>query len=313
MITQGKIERFFQTRTGLNISQIEKESGMPARTLHRAFQEKKTIPNKYLPALESVLRQYGYSDALFEKATIVSVVNHKGGVGKTTTTINVGKALSLMGNRVLLIDMDSQGNLSQCYGIHQPSEQIINALLDDEPLPIVEISNNLHLSPSDITMADRESEFSSAVGAERRLALKIQEIEKNYDYILIDCPPSLGICTISSLVASNQCLIPIQPEASAFHGVDNLFKRIKQVQTYSNPNLRIKGIVFTMVLNQNIHKALMEQIREKYSNFNVCKSLIDNSKYLRESQVMQQDIFTYNPKSLPSEQYNNLAKELINS
>jgi chromosome partitioning protein len=311
MITQELIRKFFRTKPALNISQIEKETGMPSRTLHRALAEEKPIPNKYLQILEEVLRNYGYVETLFDKATVISIVNHKGGVGKTTTTINLGKALSLMGNRVLLIDMDSQGNLSQCFGIHQPESQVIDSLLDETPLPIITLSENLFLSPSDITMADRETEFSSVVGSERRLSLKIHELEKQFDYVLIDCPPSLSICTISSLVASNFCLIPIQPEASAFHGVDNLFKRIKQVQTYSNPNLRVKGIVFTMVMNQNVHKGLMEEIKEKYSYFNVCKTSIENSKYIRESQVMQQDLHTYNPKSLPWEQYVNLANEII--
>jgi chromosome partitioning protein len=311
MITLDILRKFIATKPALNLSQIEKEAGMPQRTLHRCISESKPIPSKYVADLEVVLRQYGYAESLFAKAQVFSLVNHQGGVGKTTTTINLGKALSLMGNKVLLVDMDSQGNLSQCFGVHQPKKQVINALLDDEPLPIIEVSKNLFLAPSDITLADRESEFSTVVGAERRLSLAIYPIEKDFDYILIDCPPSLSICTISSLVASNFCLIPIQPEASAFHGVDNLFKRIKQVQTYSNSSLRVKGIVFTMVLNQNVHKALMEQIKEKYGHFSVCKTIIENSKYVRESQVMQNDLHTYNPKSLPWEQYNNLASEIL--
>lgn len=311
MISIQQIQKFFRLKPAINVSQIEKECGMPARTLHRALSENKAIPAKYEAILEDVIRQYGYTEATYQNASILSIVNHKGGVGKTTTTINLGKALSLEGNKVLLIDMDSQGNLSQCYGIQQPEHQVIDALLEDVPLPIYSVATNLDISPSDIRMADRETELSSAVGAERRLALKVQALQKAYDYILIDCPPSLGICTISSLVASNFCIIPIQPEASAFHGVDNLFKRIKQVQSFSNPSLRVKGIVFTMVLNQNVHKALMEQIREKYSYFNVFETLIDSSKFIRESQVLQQDLYTYNAKSVSWEQYANLAKELI--
>lgn len=313
MITIEQVRKFFRLKSAINVSQIEKDCGMPARTLHRALAENKSIPSKYNATLEENLRQYGYTESLFENASIISIVNHKGGVGKTTTTINVGKALSLMNNRVLLIDMDSQGNLSQCFGIHQPETQVIDALLDDTPLPIQQVTENLYISPSDIRMADRETELTSAVGAERRLAHKIYEVIKDFDYILIDCPPSLGICTISSLVASNSCIIPIQPEASAFHGVDNLFKRIKQVQTFSNPSLRVRGIVFTMVLNQNVHKGLIDQIREKYSFFNVYKSVIESSKYIRESQVMQQDLHTYNAKSPSWEQYNNLATEIMTS
>ena len=312
MINQDKLVRFLRSKTALNLSQIEKEAGIPPKTLHKALSDQKDIPVKHLPALDEAVRKYGYSEALFDKAKIISIVNHKGGVGKTTTTINVGKALSLLGNRVLLVDMDSQGNLSQCFGIHSPDEQVIDALLTGTDLPLVEISPSLFLSPSDIRMAYRESELANSIGADRRLALKLEDERDNFDYILIDCPPSLGICTTCSLVASNYCVVPIQPEASAYHGVESLFNRIAEVRKYINPTLSVKGIVFTMVhKNQSIHKSMMTHIRDTYRNFPIYEAIIEVSTVIKQSQVAKEDLYTYSNKSISWQQYHHLATEIM--
>lgn len=312
MLTHEHLIRFLRAKPAINLSQIEKEAGIPAKTLHKALTNQKDVPAKHLSALDEVLRQYGYTDSLFDKATVISIVNHKGGVGKTTTTINVGKALSLLGNRVLLVDMDSQGNLSQCYGVHEPDEQVIDALLGSSPLPLVEITENLYLAPSDIRMAYKESELANAIGADRRLTVKLEEARSHFDYILIDCPPSLGICTTCSLVASNYCVVPIQPEASAYHGVESLFNRIAEVRTYINPNLTVKGIVFTMVYkNQSVHKSMMTHIRDSYRNFNIYDTVVEVSTVIKQSQVAKEDLFTYSPKSTSWQQYNQLATEIM--
>ncbi|WP_019991203.1 ParA family protein [Rudanella lutea] len=312
MLTHEHLIRFLRAKPAINLSQIEKEAGIPAKTLHKALTNQKDVPAKHLSALDEVLRQYGYTDSLFDKATVISIVNHKGGVGKTTTTINVGKALSLLGNRVLLVDMDSQGNLSQCYGVHEPDEQVIDALLGPSPLPLVEITENLYLAPSDIRMAYKESELANAIGADRRLTVKLEEARSYFDYILIDCPPSLGICTTCSLVASNYCVVPIQPEASAYHGVESLFNRIAEVRTYINPNLTVKGIVFTMVYkNQSVHKSMMTHIRDSYRNFNIYDTVVEVSTVIKQSQVAKEDLFTYSPKSTSWQQYNQLATEIM--
>ncbi|GAB3573588.1 ParA family protein [Spirosoma luteolum] len=312
MLSHDKLVRFLRSKPALNVSQLEKEAGIPARTVHKALSDGKDIPAKHLPALEVALRAYGYSEALFDKATVLSVVNHKGGVGKTTTTINVGKALSLLGNRVLLVDMDSQGNLSQCFGIHEPTEQVIDALLGNSPLPLIEITPTLFLSPSDIRMAYRESELANAIGADRRLSLRLEDLREQFDFILIDCPPSLGICTTCSLVASSSCLVPIQPEASAYHGVESLFNRIAEVRTYLNPALTVKGIVFTMVhKNQSVHKSMMSHIRETYDNFRIYDPIIEVSTVIKQSQVAKEDLHTYSPKSHSWQQYYQLARDIM--
>ena len=312
MITQEKLMRFLRSKRALNLSQIEKEAGIPSKTLHKALSDQKDIPAKHLPALDEAIRKYGYTDALFDKAKVISIVNHKGGVGKTTTTINVGKALSLMGNKVLLVDMDSQGNLSQCFGVHVPDAQVIDSLLGPNRLSMIEITDHLFLTPSDIRMAYRESELANSIGADRRLSLKLEDARDQFDYILIDCPPSLGICTTCSLVASNYCIVPIQPEASAYHGVESLFNRIAEVRTYINPALTVKGIVFTMVhKHQSVHKSMMAHIRDTYRNFHLYDAIIEVSTVIKQSQVAKEDLFTYSPKSASWQQYNQLATEIM--
>lgn len=312
MITQEIVFRFLQMKPALNHSQIEKEAGLPSKTLYKAQGGLIKLNEKHLAKLLPVLRNYGFTEDMFSKARVISIVNHKGGVGKTTSTINLGKALSLLGNRVLMIDMDSQGNLSQCFGVHQPEEQVIDSLLDKRPLPILEIEPLLHLSPSDIQMAYRELELVNSIGSEKRLFNKLAPFLENYDYILIDCPPALNVLTTCSLVASHECLIPIQPEASAYHGVENLFNRILEIREHLNYSLRVRGIFFTMVhKKQSIHRNMIDHIREVYGHFKIFDSQIEMSTTIKQSQVAKKDLFDYSPKSLSANQYLDLAKELI--
>ncbi|MEI7582890.1 ParA family protein [Runella sp.] len=312
MITQEIVFRFLQMKPALNHSQIEKEAGLPSKTLYKAQGGLIKLNEKHLAKLLPILRDYGFTEELFSKARVISIVNHKGGVGKTTSTINLGKALSLLGNRVLMIDMDSQGNLSQCFGVHQPEEQVIDSLLDKRPLPILEIEPLLHLSPSDIQMAYRELELVNSIGSEKRLFNKLSPFLENYDFILIDCPPALNVLTTCSLVASHECLIPIQPEASAYHGVENLFNRILEIREHLNYSLRVRGIFFTMVhKKQSIHRNMIDHIREVYGHFKIFDSQIEMSTTIKQSQVAKKDLFDYSPKSLSANQYLDLAKELI--
>jgi chromosome partitioning protein len=312
MITSELVIKFLNMKPALNRTQIEKEAGIPSRILYKVVDGLAKLNETHLSKLEPVLRQYGYSDELFSKARVISIVNHKGGVGKTTSTINIGKALNLLGNRVLMIDMDSQGNLSQCFAIHSPEMQVIDSLLSKEPLPIIQIEENLNIAPSDIRMAYRELELVNSIGAEKRLHNKISPILSDFDYILIDCPPSLNILTTAALVASHECIVPMQPEASAYYGVENLFNRIMEIREHSNFSLTIKGILFTMIhKNQSVHRGMIEHIKETYGHFNIFKTQIESSTVIKQSQVAKQDLYNYSPKSLSAEQYMNVAKEVM--
>lgn len=312
MITSEKVVKFIKQKPALNITQLEIEANLPKKTLHKALQGTLTLNEKHCLLIEPILRHYGYADELFSKAKVISIVNHKGGVGKTTTTINLGKALVLEGFSVLIIDFDSQGNASQCFGIYTPEKQVIDSILGSEELPIIEIETNFYLSPSNIKMAYRETDLMNAIGNEKRLKNKLNSISERFDFILIDCPPALNIFTTNALVASDMCIVPLQPEAYAFYGVENLFNRIYEIREHVNNTLVVKGILFTMVSeNTLVHKQMIDFIKSQYKQIPVFNVLIERATIIQQSQVAQKDIFSYAPKSSSALQYANLAKEFF--
>lgn len=311
MISHDKVLKFIKQKPSLNLTQLEKEASLASKTLHKAMNGTLTLNEKHCTLIEPILRNYGYVDELFSKAKVISIVNHKGGVGKTTTTINLGKALSLSGFSVLLIDFDSQGNTSQCFGEYTPDVQVIDAILDNADFPIIEISENFFLSPSNIKMAYRESDLVNSIGNEKRLRNKLNQINEKFDFILIDCPPALNIFTTNALVASDMCIVPLQPEAYAFYGVENLFNRIYEVREHANNSLIVKGILFTMVSNTLVHKQMMDFVKSQYKHIPVFNVYIERATIIQQSQVAQKDLFSYSPKSTPSQQYLELAKEFF--
>ncbi len=311
MISPEKVLKFIKQKSALNLTQLEKEANLPKKTLHKALQGTLTLNEKHCNLLEPILRDYGYADELFSKAKIISMVNHKGGVGKTTSTINLGKALAISGFKVLLVDFDSQGNTSQCFGVYTPEEQVIDAILDNKELPIIEIAENFYLSPSNIKMAYRETDLVNSIGNEKRLRNKLNEISDKFDFILIDCPPALNIFTTNALVASDMCIVPLQPEAYAFYGVENLFNRIYEIRQHVNNTLVVKGILFTMVSNTLVHKQMIDFVKEQYKHIPVFNVSIERATIIQQSQVAQKDLLSYAPKSAPAMQYMELAKEFI--
>jgi chromosome partitioning protein len=312
MLTHDKAVEFFQRNPALSLSVIEKEAGLASSTLSKSVAGKRILNEKHLLALQPILSKYGYQEALHSKARIISIINHKGGVGKTTTTINLGKALSLLGSRVLLIDMDSQGNLTQALGIDEPNRQVVNALLKSEPLPLYTIAERYDLAPSDLELAYADLELVQAVGGVNQLRNALAPVRQDYDFILIDCPPALNIFTNSSLVASNSCIITLQPEASAMKGVSNLFDRIFQVRDRINYELKVEGIVLTMVDKRlKVHRDMIDYVYKTLGDFPIFKTEIRNNVTIKESQIAQQDIFSYAANSNGAEDYMNLARELL--
>lgn len=311
MISPEKILKFIKQKSALNLTQLEKEANLPKKTLHKALQGTLMLNEKHCNLLEPILRDYGYADELFSKAKILSIVNHKGGVGKTTTAINLGKALTISGFSVLLIDFDSQGNTSQCFGIYTPEVQVIDAILDNVDMPILEIGENFYLSPSNIKMAYRETDLVNSIGNEKRLRNKLTQISEKFDFIIIDCPPALNIFTTNALVASDMCIVPLQPEAYAFYGIENLFNRIYEIRQHANNTLLVKGILFTMVSNTLVHKQMIEFVKNQYKHTPVFNISIERATIIQQSQVAQKDLFTYAPKSNPALQYLELAKEFF--
>jgi chromosome partitioning protein len=314
MLSHDKSILFLRRNPALSISILEKEAGLPNSTLAKALGGDRILNAKHLNALYPILVKYGYNESQYKKARVISIVNHKGGVGKTTTTINLGKALVKLGFKVLLVDMDSQGNLSQSLGIDNPEKQVVNALLKNEELPVVVIDENYHLSPSDLELAYADLELVQAVGGVNQLKNKLNPLRELYDYILIDCPPALNIFTNSALVASNGCLVTLQPEVSAMKGVNNLFERISQVRERINPELVVEGIVLTMVDKRlKVHRDMIEYVNQSLNNFKIYNTQIRINVALKESQISQINIFDYDNNSNGATDYLNFAKEFCSN
>lgn len=241
MITQELALKFLRHNPALSVSSLEKEAGISRQTITRALNENRAIPEKHLEILLPILNQYGYSPTLYQNARVISVVNHKGGVGKTTTTASLGEALAKRGFKVLLIDLDPQGNLSQILGMDMPEVQVADSLIDNVEFPVVKIDINLDLSPSDIDLANVEMRFHELTGGEFRLKNRIAHLLSKYDYIVIDCPLSLNKLTLSAMTASTSCIIPLLPEMSAVKGLNSIWGKIMEVRRDLNAALHIDG------------------------------------------------------------------------
>jgi len=312
MLTHDQAISFIKDNPVLTISELEKEAGLPKSLLSQALAGKRVLNKKHLSALYPVVTKYGFEDTKVSDVKIISVVNHKGGVGKTTTTINLGRALAILKKKVLVIDMDSQGNLSQGLGMDEPDSQVVNALLKNEKLPVFEIAENLYLSPSDLELVEAEPELLQLIGGFNRLKKVLRTVQDEYDFILIDCPPSLNILTSNAMVASHSCLICLQPEIAAIKGLDKILNRVEQVQEDINGMFNVEGIVFTLVDKRLVaHQMNMKTVLEEVPHLKVFESIIRQNVALTESQMAQQDIFDYDKNSNGAEDYMNLAKELL--
>ena len=246
MLTQENVINFLRHNPALTVSTLEKEAAIPKGTIAQTLAGTRNLSEKHLTALFPILSKYGYSDSLYEKARVISIINHKGGVGKTTTTSSLGEALARRGFKVLLIDLDPQGNLSQILGIDAPENQVAQALLNHAiPLPIVEISENLFLSPSDIELADAEIQLILSVGGDLRLKNKLQPILGAFDYVLIDCPPNLGFITRNGIEISDYYLIPTIPDTLSTYGIPQIVKTIHQFTTERKLSIQCLGLVIT--------------------------------------------------------------------
>lgn len=311
MISQELLLKFIRHNPALSVSILEKEAGIPRQTITRALNENRPIPEKNLYLLLPVLTKYGYSVGLYQNARVISIVNHKGGVGKTTTTASLGDALANKGFKILLIDLDPQGNLSQTLGVDMPKVQVADSLINNIEFPIIEIEKNIDLSPSDIDLSNVEMRFHELTGGEFRLKNRINHLLSKYDYILIDCPPSLNKLTISALAASTSCLIPLLPEMSAVKGLNSIWGKIMEVRSDLNAALQIDGIVFTMVKRNTVHDGIKAHVKEEVSNIKIFNSEIKHLIDFQKSQIAQNTISKFSQESEANKCYKDFCDEYI--
>ncbi len=256
---------------------------------------------------------------------VIAVANQKGGVGKTTTTMNLGIGLARTGKKVLMIDADSQGDLTICLGYRNPDEldytlsNILGCLIEDEsfnPLKgIIHHVEGVDFIPSNIDLSGIESSLNSAdiLGREGILRDYLEMIKESYDYILIDCSPSIGMVTINAMVAANSVLIPVEAEYLPAKGLEQLIRTINKIQKKINRTLKIEGVLMTMVDERtNLCKGIVDFINESYENhIKVFKSRIPRSVRAAEISAVGQSLFEYDPEGKAALAYSSLVEEVL--
>src|SRR5699024_11214766 len=247
---------------------------------------------------------------------IIAITNQKGGVGKTTTTVNLGASLAQLGNRVLLIDIDPQGNATSGVGVDkgEPDACIYDLLVGEAETKDVSIETefeNLSIIPAMIQLAGAEIELVSAISREEKLKSALEQVENDYDFILIDCPPSLGLLTLNALTAATSVLIPVQAEYYALEGLSQLLNTIRLVQKHLNRNLLIEGVLLTMFdARTNLGIQVIEEVK-MYFQEKVYQAIIPRNVRLGEAPSHGKPITVYDPRSKGAEVYLELAKEVL--
>ncbi|AVX21896.1 chromosome segregation ATPase [Carboxydocella sporoproducens DSM 16521] len=247
---------------------------------------------------------------------VIAIANQKGGVAKTTTAVNLSACLAVKGRKTLLIDIDPQGNASSGLGVDKDKldvciyDVIINGLpLLHAALP-AEIAN-LEVVPATIQLAGAEIELVAMIGRESKLKKALEKIRDKYDYIIIDCPPSLGLLTLNALTAADSILIPIQCEYYALEGLGQLLNTIELVQKHLNPDLQIEGVLCTMFdARTNLSLQVVEEVKKHFPE-KIFKTIIPRNVRLSEAPSYGQPIITYDPRSKGAEMYHELAEEVI--
>lgn len=249
-------------------------------------------------------------------AFVLAVVNQKGGVGKSTTSVNLSATLAAEGQRVLLIDLDPQGNATSGYGLDKNRRErcIYDALLAEVPIEEliepVEIER-VFMVPSTIQLAGAEIELVSAFSRESKLKQVLRPVVGDFDFIIIDCPPSLGLLTINALTAADGVLIPVQCEYYALEGLTKLLETVRLVKTQLNPALEVFGVVMTMFdVRTRLSQQVVDEVRDFFGD-RVFETLIPRSVRLSEAPSFGQPVTLYDPSGRGSTAYTELAKEVI--
>ena len=242
---------------------------------------------------------------------IIAIANHKGGVAKTTSVASIGSALAKKGKRVLLIDLDAQQNLTFSFVKNQDIEEsIYEAMTGKANLPIYSLKPNLDLTPSGLGLARAEIDLSTRIAREQILKNLLEPVAKNYDYILLDCPPSLGIVTTNALTAATDLLIPLTAEALPLKGLTMLEEVVEEVKRSINQKLQLSGVFITRYNNRKLNTLIEDAIKKRYGSV-VFDTRVRENISLAEAPLTGTDIFDYAPTSNGAKDYEALTDEII--
>lgn len=244
-------------------------------------------------------------------ATVISLLNHKGGVGKTTSAINIGAGLVELGQRVLLVDLDPQANLSLSLGIGRQAVTIYESLMGESDLVPVKHRERLDVITSSLDLSSAEMELVNEAGREFILRELFAGVDDDYDFIIIDCPPSLGLLTLNALTSSQQIIIPLQTEFLAMQGLAKIKQVIQKVKLRLNKELHISGVLATMYDSRKVLNRDVVETIKKYFGPLLFETFIRDNVALAEAPAQRQDIFGYAGNSMGAKDYLNVCKEIL--
>ncbi|BDD02511.1 ParA family protein [Persicobacter psychrovividus] len=293
----------------LNLSAIEKEANLPTSVLGKIIRGERVLTPKHAELLLPVLQQeYGFPTEK-KACRIISFMNHKGGVGKTTTTVHLGRAMAIEGYKVLIIDFDPQANATDHLGVNHETENIAHALLDHQPLSIISIKEDFDLVPGDIDLAQVPRKYAGSATQFIRLKIALDPIKDQYDFILIDCPPSLEYFTQNALNASTEAVIVSTPTRLSMKGIPLAIDTIEELKMI-NPSLELLGVVITDSERLKVSKRSEDALRD--SKLPIFKTVIRHFKHYKEASEQGLTIFEAFPNHHSTQDYQKLAKEIIN-